>query len=250
MNIPNFLIVFVASAFASIFGSLIGGASLVTIPTLMLIGLPPHTAIGTDRFGLMGIGLTGWYLFHKKGMMDYRVGVTTGIPVFVGSFIGANLVLQINESALRVIIIGISLLLLPVIMLSPKIGMERTKSVWGKRDYVVGVLLSFLTGIYGGFYGVLSATFLSYVLILWFGLTFLECAATIKIGSICMTSMAAFVFAYHKAVDYPMAIAVLLGCCTGTLIGVYYSGRIGNVWIKRCFILLVLIMLVKLIIGK
>jgi len=51
--LPIFII-FLAGFLASLFGTLIGGSSLVTIPTLLLLGLPPHTAIGayySDRIG-------------------------------------------------------------------------------------------------------------------------------------------------------------------------------------------------------
>ena len=55
------IIIFILSAGASAFGTLVGGTSLITIPALILLGLPPHTAIGTDRFGIIGIGLAGFY---------------------------------------------------------------------------------------------------------------------------------------------------------------------------------------------
>ena len=247
MNATDLVIVFAASSLASVVGSVIGGASLVTIPLLILLGLPSHTAIGTDRFGVMGIGAMGWYLFHRKGMIDYKVGLVTGIPTLVGSFIGAHLVLQINESTLKLVIAAISVLLLPIILLSPKLGVEKRERTLRKRDYFVGGLLTFVVGMYGGFYGAMAATFLAYVLVLWFSQTFLESAATLKIGSLCMTGAAAAVFAYNGSIHYPMAITIFCGCCIGSLIGVHYSVKLGNVWIKRAFILLVLIMIIKLV---
>ncbi|OGP69245.1 MAG: hypothetical protein A2170_03495 [Deltaproteobacteria bacterium RBG_13_53_10] len=250
MNAISLAIVFVASTFASIVGSLIGGASLVTIPMLILLGLPTHTAIGTDRFGMTAIGLVGWYLFHKKGMIDYKIGMTMGVPALFGSFLGARIVLQINESTLKLVIVLITVLLLPIIIFSPKMGIEKKDQVLKKRDYLIGAFLSFVVGVYGGFYGVLAGTFLCYVLVLWFSQTFLESAATLKIGSISMTGMAAAVFAYNGAVYYPFGIAIFCGCCVGSLIGVHYSVKLGNVWIKRFFILLVLIMLIKLVLQR
>ena len=247
MNATDLVIVFAASSLASVVGSVIGGASLVTIPLLILLGLPSHTAIGTDRFGVMGIGVMGWYLFHRKGMIDYKVGLVTGIPTLVGSFIGAHLVLQINESTLKLVIAAISVLLLPIILLSPKLGVEKRERTLRKRDYFVGGLLTFVVGMYGGFYGAMAATFLAYVLVLWFSQTFLESAATLKIGSLCMTGAAAAVFAYNGSIHYPMAITIFCGCCIGSLIGVHYSVKLGNIWIKRAFILLVLIMIIKLV---
>jgi uncharacterized membrane protein YfcA len=250
MNATDIIIVFGVSSIISIVGSVIGGASLVTIPLLILLGLPTHTAIGTDRFGVMGIGVMGWYLFHRKGMIDYKVGVATGIPILVGSFLGAHLALQINESSLKLVIAVISALLLPILILSPKMGIEKRDRTLRKYDYLVGAFLTFAVGIYGGFYGAMAATFLAYVLVLWFSQTFLESAATLKIGSLCMTSAAAAVFAYKGAVHYPLAIAIFCGCCIGSLIGVHYSVKLGSVWIKRAFILLVLIMLIKLVLQR
>jgi uncharacterized membrane protein YfcA len=250
MNTTHLIIVFVASSIVSIVGSVIGGASLVTIPLLILLGLPTHTAIGTDRFGVMGIGMMGWYLFHRKGMIDYKVGVATGIPILAGSFLGAHLVLQINETSLKLVIAVISALLLPIIILSPKMGIEKRERTLRKHDYLVGAFLTFVVGMYGGFYGAMAATFLAYVLVLWFSQTFLESAATLKIGSLCMTGAAAAVFAYKGAVHYPLAIAIFCGCCIGSLIGVHYSVKLGSVWIKRTFILLVLIMVIKLVLQR
>ncbi len=37
--------IFIAALVSSVFGTLIGGSSLITIPTLMLLGLPPHAAM-------------------------------------------------------------------------------------------------------------------------------------------------------------------------------------------------------------
>ena len=247
MSVTDFVIVFGVSSISSIVGAVIGGVSLVTIPLLILLGLPTHTAIGTDRFGVMGIGIMGWYLFHRKGLIDYKIGVATGIPTLAGSFLGAHLALQINESTLRLVIAAISVLLLPIIVLSPRMGVEKRQRSLRKRDYLVGGLLTFVVGMYGGFYGAMAATFLAYILVLWFSQTFLESAATLKIGSLCMTGTAAAVFVSKGAVHYPLAITIFCGCCIGSLIGVHYSIKLGNVWIKRAFILLVLVMIINLI---
>jgi hypothetical protein len=247
MSVTDFVIVFGVSSISSIVGAVIGGVSLVTIPLLILLGLPTHTAIGTDRFGVMGIGIMGWYLFHRKGLIDYKIGVATGIPTLVGSFLGAHLALQIHESTLRLVIAAISVLLLPIIVLSPRMGVEKRQRSLRKRDYLVGGLLTFVVGMYGGFYGAMAATFLAYILVLWFSQTFLESAATLKIGSLCMTGTAAAVFVSNGAVHYPLAVTLFCGCCLGSLIGVHYSVKLGNAWIKRAFILLVVAMIIKLI---
>ncbi len=245
----NFLIIFVAGVVASFYGTLVGGGSLITIPVLILLGLPPHTAIGTDRLGITGLGIAGWYKFHEKKMINYRIGLTIGIPTLLGSLLGATVVLKVDPALLKKIIAVTTGIVLIFAAVKQNIGIEKTQQTIGKREYLLGVFLSFLMGGYGGFYGPMASTFLLYLLIFLFGQTFLEGAATVKIAGAFMTSVAALVFALHGAINYPFAAALFVGCFLGSYLGAHYSDRIGNIWMKRVFIVVVLIMVIKLLSG-
>lgn len=249
MEIMNLLIIFFVGIIAGSLGTLVGGGSLITIPTLILLGLPPHTAIGTDRLGATGIGSAGWYKFHKKRMIDYRIGFILGIPTMLGSLLGANLVLQINEAILKQAVAIITIIILVfLITVKPKMGIEKTNHMVKNHEYLIGGVSGFFLGIYGGFYGAGTATFLSYILILLFRQTFLECAATVKIAALLMCAMAASIFAINGAIDYSLAISMFIGSFIGSYIGAHYSDTIGNVWIKRLFFVIVLIMAIKLLV--
>jgi uncharacterized membrane protein YfcA len=247
MDIVPLLIIFIVGLFSAIFGTLVGGSSLITIPLLILLGLPPHSAIGTDRIGVSAIGIAGLYQFHKKGLIRYGIGFILGIPCLVGSFIGANLAFQVSPGVMKKSIAVMTLAILALLMAKPNRGIEKTSRPLTTGVMATGALLSMFAGIYGGFYGAGAATFLFYILILVFGRTFLESAATLKIASILMTLTAAITFAAHGAVHYPLAISLFLGSFIGSTAGAYYSDRIGNVWIKRIFIGVVLIMVIKLL---
>ena len=248
MEVYKIFVIFFVGMFVSVLSTLVGGSSLLTIPTLILLGLPPHTAIGTDRFGIMGVCLAGWYKFHKKKLINYKVGFSLTIPVVFGSFLGAHLVFEISESVLKIIIITISIACLFFLVLNPKLGTERTKQTFGKYVYLAGGSMTFVVGVYVGFYGAMGGTLLLYILILWFGQTFLESAGTQKIAAMMMNAMAAIVFGLNGAVAYYLAVPLFCGCFIGSYIGAHYSDRIGNVWIRRLFILLLVILIAKLVI--
>ncbi|MFB0506679.1 MAG: sulfite exporter TauE/SafE family protein [Thermodesulfobacteriota bacterium] len=249
MEMVNLLVVFFISIIAGSFGTLVGGGSLITIPTLILLGLPPHTAIGTDRLGMTGIGSAGWYEFHKKRMIDYKIGFIIGVPTMLGALLGANLVFQINEVILKQAIAIITILILFfIIFVKPKMGIEKTNHMVRNHEYLIGAVGSFFLGIYGGFYGAGTATFLSYILILLFRQTFLECAATVKIAALLMTAMAASIFAINGAIRYSLAVPMFIGAFIGSYVGAHYSDKIGNVWIKRLFFVIVLTMAIKLLV--
>jgi uncharacterized membrane protein YfcA len=248
MDLLSLAIIFFTSIVGGLFGTLVGGTSLITIPILIFLGLPPHTAIGTDRLGITGLGIMGWYKFHEKGLVRYSISLLMGAAALAGSFIGANLVLQISMGLLKKIIAIATILILILVIAQPRLGVEKRDRVITRGEYRTGIFISFFIGIYGGFYGAMAGTFLLYVLLFIFHQTFLEGTGTLKLTSLMMTTTAALVFAMKGAIHYPMAAAMFLGCGIGSYFGAHYSDRIGNVWIKRLFIAIVLIMVVKLLI--
>lgn len=249
MDISSLAIIFFVAILASAFGALIGGSSIVTIPTLILLGLPPHTAIGTDRFGIIGIGLAGWYKFQKKGLVNYRIGFIIAIPILFGATLGSNLVLQISAGVLKNVIIILNILIMIFILLNRGIGVDKKAAPLENHRIAIGAVLSFLVGIYGGFYGALAGTFVLYILILWFRLTFIQSAATLKIGSVFMTVTAATIFSIHNAVNYSLGAAMFAGCLIGSYLGSHYAERIGDVWVKRMFTAFIIIAVIKLILS-
>ena len=242
-----FPIVFAVGAIAGSFGTLVGGNSLITIPLLIFLGLPPHIAIGTNRFDAVGGLVAGLYKFQQKGMVDYKIGLAVGIPAVLGSIVGAHLVLQINEVLLKKIIAIFTMAILAFIVLRPQLGIEKTKHVIKHYKYALGAMSSLCIGTYGGFYGAGIGTFLSYLLILLFGQTFLESAGTRKIATLSVSVMAAMIFAISGVIIYSVGIVMFTGLFIGSYIGAHYADKIGNVWLKRLFFVVVATMAIKLV---
>ena len=239
-------IMFTVALFASAFGTLTGGASIVTIPTLMLLGLPPHVAIGTDRFGVIGLGLAGWFKFHKKGLIDYKIALWTFMSILLGTVVGANLVLGIAGNDLKNIVIFVNVCLALFIVLNRKTGVQSEKEEITSRKYLLGVVLSFFVGIYGGFYGALAGTFALYVSVLVFKQTFIEGAATQKLGTCVNAITASIIFALNDSVDFVFGSTMFVGCLIGSYLGAHFSDKIGEIWVKRLFITIMIVAVAKL----
>jgi uncharacterized membrane protein YfcA len=247
MNWLNLLIVFIAGTVGSTYGTLVGGTSLVTLPLLMFLGLPPHVALGTDRLGVAGLSLAGWYKFHEKGLIDYRIGMATGLASLAGAFLGANLVMEVSVVVLKKVIAAATLGGLFIVAVKPRIGVDEKVRPVAKGQFAIGLMAAFCVGVYGGFFGVMAGTFSIYVLLFIFRQSFLHGIATAKISAFMLTTIAAAVLAFRGAIHFPMACALFFGCGVGSYVGAHYSDRIGNVWIKRFFIVMVLVMAVKLL---
>lgn len=234
------LLIFLAGVVGSSFGTLVGGQSLVTIPTMLFLGIPPHAAIATNRLGMIGQPVAGWFAFHKHEHIDYPLAWRLAIAASLGAVLGAVLVLSIPEEALRFAIGAMMVFVLAFMLIEPRIGLERIKHIYTHHDYLTGMIISFFLGVYGGFFGAGMATFFSLMLISLFGQTFIQAAATRKIAMFAVSVLASLVFIYNGAILWPFAIALLFGTSLGSYLGAHYANRIGNLWIKRMFFAVIL----------
>ena len=240
------LTVFVMGVFVSSFGTLIGGGAFVVIPALIFMGLPPHVAIGTNKVGALGLFIGGWYAFNRKGVIDYKLGLSMIPPAILGSLVGSLLVFELNETLLKQVIAILTIVILLIIFFQPDVGVKHIKDRITRKEYVLGFVLFFFIYIYMGFYGAGAGTFVVYVLILLFGQTFIESAATNKIASLASMILSVAVFVMNKAINYQLGLALFLGCMLGSYLGGQFSDKIGNVWIKRAFFVLILSLSIKL----
>lgn len=98
--------------------TLAGGGSLLTVPLLVLVGLPGTVANGTNRIGVLVQSLTAIWRFRAAGVGDLRAVVPVLIPVVAGSLAGAALAAQLSDEGFEKVF-GIVMLLLLVPTLRP-----------------------------------------------------------------------------------------------------------------------------------
>jgi uncharacterized membrane protein YfcA len=65
--------IFAIGVLASVVGTMVGGGSLLSIPFLIFLGLPPQVAIATDRFAGLGAGVTAFFRFRAAGRIMWRL---------------------------------------------------------------------------------------------------------------------------------------------------------------------------------
>ena len=246
MDISELIIVMAVGMVGGFFNVYVGAGSLLTIPVLMILGLPAHIAIATNRLGVTGSDIAGWYEFHRKKMIDYRAAVIIAVPSLAGAVIGANLMLAIDEAMLRRVIAFITLGILALIFFRPEAGILNSQEKIKKGHVICAVITSFIVGIYGGFYGAGAGTFLFYILIFCFGETFIESAGTHALANLSFSVMAAVIFAYNGAINYLWAVPLFIGSFAGSFISAYYAERIGNVLLRRIFFTVVILVVIKL----
>lgn len=99
-EMTTILLIFFTGLATGFFDSVIGAGGLISVPALVFLGLPPQTAIATDRFGTIGQSFTAFLKFWKAKKIVWKyVLILTGISL-VASLIGANILVNIDPKIL------------------------------------------------------------------------------------------------------------------------------------------------------
>jgi len=168
-------IAFGATFLVRIISTTTGGAGMILIPILISLGLPPSSAIATNRFGAIGTSFS-IIKFHKAKQINWNLAKFLIIPTLIGTILGTMVVINIDQELFEKIIGLVILISLPLLFYKNKIGIKEFK-ISKNRKYF-GWFLTILASLMGGIFAS-SGLWFNY-LFLYFGLTMLQTIATKK----------------------------------------------------------------------
>lgn len=197
----SYLILIPIGFVAGFLNTIAGGGTLLTLPTLIFLGLPASIANGTNRIAILMQTMAAVKGFKSKGISMYPFSLYLGISAFLGAFIGAKLAADVDGAVFNKILAVIMVMVLLTTIFNPvKYNTNYEAKVTGKPLWITIVIFFFL-GIYGGFInagiGFLMLIILPYIN----GLTLLQANVTKVFVVALYTVSAVFVFAIeHKLI--------------------------------------------------
>ncbi len=136
-----------------------GGGGIISVPIYLLAGLPAHFALGTNKMSsCIGTAVsTARYL--KKGYVDWSLALPSIVLAMGGAFLGTSLQLRVDERVLKYVLLLVLPLAAAVLLRKKSLPEERGElPLWKRRLAVWGSSLA--VGVYDGFYGPGTGTFL------------------------------------------------------------------------------------------
>ncbi|MEE2778903.1 MAG: sulfite exporter TauE/SafE family protein, partial [Myxococcota bacterium] len=92
---------------AGFVNTIAGGGSLLTLPALMLAGLPATEANATNRLAVLAQTSTATHGFHKTKHLDWRGTSRLLMPTLIGAGLGAWLATEIPEAVMKPLLLGL-----------------------------------------------------------------------------------------------------------------------------------------------
>ncbi|GAN62595.1 hypothetical protein AA0313_2044 [Acetobacter indonesiensis NRIC 0313] len=206
--------------------ALAGGGGLLTIPALMAAGIPPVSALATNKLQSTLGTLSAFLAFLKAGHVDIYLFAVPATGAFFGSLAGATAVQFINPTILSAIVPLLLIGMAFYFLLSPPMSaVDRHAYLnrWGITVCISGV------GFYDGFFGPGAGSFLTTVLVAFAGLGLVRAIANTKFLNL-MTNLAGLIamIAGGKVLwllGFGMACANILGNQVGAWLAIRFGGK-------------------------
>ena len=242
----DLILLIIVGFVAGCINTLAGGGSLLTLPMLIFMGLPPTIANGTNRIGIVIQMLAGSAGFKSKGITTFPFSIYLGIAALIGALIGAQIAVDIKGETFNKILSFIMIAVVCIVVFKPKIkSKELIERTTGKHLWI-GCIAFFIFGIYGGFInaglGFILILFLHYFNQLSLVKSNAEKAVVISI----YMSGALLVFIFNNAVDWKLGLTLAIGTSLGGWFASRFSVQKGDGFIKLFLVVMVSIMAVKL----
>ena len=161
LTLLHFLIVCPLVGIAGFVDSIAGGGGLISLPAYLISGLPVHTCIATNKLSSsMGTAVaTGKYAL--SGYIDWHLAVFCAAASLAGAALGANIALLIGDGTFRMLMLVIlPLTALYVFKKKNLFSGEDRKELSFLHTVILSSIIAFALGLYDGFYGPGTGTFL------------------------------------------------------------------------------------------
>jgi hypothetical protein len=242
----HYVLIIGAGIVAGFINTLAGSGSLLTLPLLMFIGLPPVVANGTNRISIMLQSLVGSLGFRKQGVLDIKTGVRLGVPSVVGSIAGALIALVISSKMMEKAVGILLVVMFFIILFKPEVWLKGKSGSLPTRPWV-NLVVFFLIGVYGGFVQAGVGFFLLGGLVMGAGLDLVKANAIKNFLVFLYTPFALAVFMIGHQVDYKAGLILSVGSMAGAWLGSKSAVSWGTVFIRYVLLLAVLISAIQLI---
>ncbi len=240
--------IFLIGIGAGIVGATSGGAGLLTIPGLNLLGLPMLAAIATSRLGTLGLCLGSLSKYHQENRVNWKASKKLVPIAIAGTFIGTKIITSLNEPTIRYAIAIFLLASLPVLFLKKEFGVIK-KKVSPIRE-TAGLLLYFVLMIYASAIGAGTGPLIFLVLVNFLGFTLIESNATDMVSWLLISLLSLTIFSFQGLVNYQLGIFLMTGMLLGGLLGAKIAVKIGNKNIKILLAIVVAILSFKILLSN
>lgn len=141
-----------AGLIAGFVNTLAGGGSMLTLPALMMLGMPADIANATNRVGVLLQSVEGVRGFHANGKLESQAIGPMLIPTLLGALCGSLAASYLPVMLLKPVLLGSMILIALITLFKPSVVAPPPGTIPFKLQQRPSAFIGlFLAGVYGGF---------------------------------------------------------------------------------------------------
>lgn len=242
----------VAGVGAGAINTLVGSGSLVTFPVLLAVGYPPLTANVSNNLGIVPGSVSGAVAFRRE-LRGQRGRFARFAPASVtGSLTGAVLLLALPASAFEAIVPAFVAASLVLVVLQPRLNrrLAARRARDGRAEGgPVALLATWLTGVYGGYFGAAQGILLLAILGLALEDELHRVNALKVVLAGLVNGVAAVVFVLAADLAWEAVALIAVGSTLGGQLGAHAGRRIPPRALRALIVVVGLAAIAKLLLD-
>lgn len=235
ITIEMLIFILGAGFLAAFIDSVVGGGGLISVPALLMTGLPPSVVLGTNKLASVCCSSTSSISFLRSGKMDIEL-VKYLFPLsLIGSILGAYTVRLIPPDFLKPLVVIMLVLVAIYTVFKKEWGDKPTYKGMNHKVSILGGCAAFLLGFYDGFFGPGAGSFLIFVFLM-LGFDFVVAAGNAKALNLASNLGAVATFIFAGSVNYVYGISMGIAMIIGAIVGSRFAINKGSAYVKPLFI--------------
>ncbi|WP_269929651.1 TSUP family transporter [Aminobacter sp. HY435] len=235
----------VAAFLAGFIDSIAGGGGLITVPALLLAGLSPVQALGTNKLQSLFGSASATISYAAKGHVDLRKQLPWTALAFAGAVLGAFLATVLPGDVLRIFLPFLLVAIALYFALKPNMDdVDRTERI---SPFLFGMTVVPVVGFYDGLFGPGAGSFFMLAFVSLAGYGVLKATAHTKLLNFASNLGGFVAFALVGAIYWK--IGLMMGICQflGARLGAHMAMRKGAKLIKPLLVCTCVALAIKLL---
>jgi uncharacterized membrane protein YfcA len=241
----DYLLLYLIGVTATTIGTLAGGGGLISLPTMLLLGMPIHSAIGANKVSNTVSSFSSFFTLYKRKQITLKDSLWL-IPISLGGGLtGGFIASQLSASNLYVL----AIFLLAFAFLTSFIGKGNfTGEEPLKLTRVSGPGL-FGIGIYDGLFGPGQGTLMLY-LFSYLNIAYVKSVGLVRLATFSSCFGAAISYISSGVIIWPLTLALMAGSITGAQLGVRIAEKIKPQYVKPILRIITALLILQLVIEN
>jgi len=225
-----------------------GGGSLLTMPVMVLMGMPGPVANGTNRVAILAQNITAVTGFFRQGFSDFKLSLSLSLCALPGALIGAYFGTKLQGLWFNRVLAGVMIIVMVLMSVKKnRPGGATTTGPLERKRLIAAHILMAVAGFYGGFIQAGVGFILMAILhrVLGLDLVRVNMHKVFIVGVYTIFALA--VFAVRGNVAWIPGISLAAGNAAGGWIGSHIAVKKGERLIRIIFNTALMILAIKLL---